>query len=137
MQVDVRWVEGNAFAGVSESNHWLITDSSYEGGRGAAPTPMEAVLMALGGCTGIDVASILRKMRQPFSGIGMSISAERSAEHPKIFTRIEMRITVTGKQLDPEKVRRAVELSRDTYCSVGAMLAKSAEITTDVEVLEG
>lgn len=136
MDVRVRWVEDNTFLGFSQTNHWAVMDTPHESSDGA-PTPMEYLLMALGGCTGIDVRSILEKMRQEVTSIELSVSGERAEEHPKVFTSIRVKFTVKGRGLDREKVERAVALSHEKYCSVGAMLGKACPITTEVDVLEG
>ncbi len=136
MAVTVRWVEGNAFAARSGSGHWAMMDSAQEGAA-AAPSPMEFLIMGLGGCTGIDLVAILGKMRQQVTGIELEIDSERSDEHPKVFTRIHVTYRVRGKGLSAERVRAAVELSESKYCSVAAMLRKTAELTYDIEVTEG
>lgn len=136
METRVRWVEQNTFLGLSHTNHWAVMDTPHESANGA-PTPMEYLLMALGGCTGIDVRSILEKMRQEVTGIEVTVAGDRAEEHPKVFTTIRVKFTVTGKRLDREKVEKAVALSKEKYCSVGAMLAKACPITTEVEVVEG
>lgn len=95
---------------------------------------MEALLVALGGCTGMDVVSILQKMREPLEGLEVEIAGHRAEEHPRVYTDIEIRYSVRGEGLDPEKVRRAVELSAQRYCSVGNMLGKAARLSYRVEV---
>jgi len=104
------------------------------GGTGAGPSPMQTVLIALAGCTGMDVVSILRKMRAPLDGLTISVSAERAAEHPKVFTRIHLRYEFSGRALLREQVEKAVSLSQEKYCSVAAMLRHSAEITYEVAI---
>jgi putative redox protein len=95
---------------------------------------MQAVLISLAGCTGMDVVSILRKMRAPLEGLTMEVDAERATEHPKVFTKIHLRYRAWGAGLEDEPVRRAVDLSQEKYCSVSAMLKKSVPITYDVVV---
>jgi putative redox protein len=133
MDARVRWVEKMAFAGLSESGHWLMMDA---GAKSAAPTPMEAMLMALGGCTGMDIVSILAKMHQEVTGLEMALHGDRAEDHPKVLTRAGIRFTVTGRGLDPEKVKKAVAMSHEKYCSVGGTLGKGVEITYEVEVKE-
>lgn len=135
MPVKVTWVGGNAFAARSESGHWAMMDSAPDGASGA-PSPMEYLIMGLGGCTGIDLVAILRKMRQQVTGIELEIHSERAQEHPRVFTRIHLKYRVRGRGMSPERVRSAVELSEDKYCSVAAMLRESAELTYEVEVIE-
>ena len=134
MPVKVQWVEKSAFAARSESNHWIMMDSTFNGGDGAAPSPIEYVLMGLGGCTGIDLVSILQKMRQDVTGIEMEIEGERAKEHPRVYVRVHVKYTVRGRHLNPERVKAAVELSDEEYCSIGAMLKKGAEYTYEVAV---
>lgn len=134
MPVMVQWVEKSAFAARSESNHWMMMDSTFNGGDGAAPSPIEYVLMGLGGCTGIDLVSILQKMRQDVSGIQIEISGERAPEHPRIYVKVHVKYRIKGHNLNEERVRAAVELSDEEYCSIGAMLKKGAEYTYEVVV---
>lgn len=136
MAVKVTWVEKSAFAARSETNHWIMMDSTFNGGDGAAPSPIEYVLMGLGGCSGIDLVSILQKMRQDVRGIEIEISGERAAENPRVYVRVHAKYTVRGKGLNAERVKAAVELSDEEYCSIGAMLRKTAEYTYEVEVIE-
>lgn len=136
MPVTVQWVEKSAFAARSESNHWIMMDSTFNGGDGAAPSPIEYVLMGLGGCTGIDLVSILQKMRQDVTGIRMEISGERAQEHPRVFAKVHVKYQVRGRNLSQERVKAAIELSDEEYCSIGAMLKKTAEYTYEVTVEE-
>jgi putative redox protein len=101
---------------------------------GAGPTPMGLLLMAFGGCTGMDVVSILEKMRIEIEGLEIDVKGERSEEHPKTYRSIELVYRISG-EVDEEKAKRAVELSMEKYCSVSAMLKKSAEVNYRVEIL--
>jgi putative redox protein len=132
LAIEVKWIGKNAFAARSGSNHWAVMDSAHDGGDGAAPSPMEFLLMGLGGCTGIDVVSILKKMRQDVTGLNITVEGERAPLDPKVYTAITIAYRVRGRRLDEAKVRRAVELSEKQYCSVSAMLAKTADIRTEV-----
>lgn len=134
MAVNVRWVEKSAFAARSESNHWIMMDSTFNGGDGAAPSPIEYVLMGLGGCTGIDLVSILQKMRQEVTGIEMEIEGVRAPEHPRVYVKVHVKYTIRGRNLNLDRVKAAVEMSDEEYCSIGAMLKKSAEYTYEVAV---
>jgi putative redox protein len=126
----VRWTSGLQFRGTAESGPTITLDAAPEhGGGGGGPSPMETVLLALGGCTGLDVVSILTKMRAPLEGLEINIMAERAEEHPRIFTRIALEYVFAGAGLRSEQVGRAVELSQTKYCSVSAMLRQSAELT--------
>jgi putative redox protein len=107
------------------------------GGRNLAPRPMEMVLVGLGGCSAYDVVVILRKSGQQVTGCEVKLDAERAETDPKVFTRIHMHFVVRGKALKRNLVEHAIRLSHDKYCSATAMLAKTAEVTKDFEILEG
>jgi len=128
------WAEGMRFVHRSASGHAVVTDAPADkGGGGTAPSPMELVLHALVGCTGVDVVSILQKMRQPLTACEVRATAERAEDHPRVYTRIRVTYALRG-DLDPKKVQRAVELSERTYCSVSAMLRGAVEITSEVQI---
>lgn len=130
----VQKVTGLTLAGKASSGHWTIMDTLPEvGGNSGATTPMELVLLALGGCTGMDVLSMLKKMGQPVEDYRIELEGERSDEHPKVYTKIRLTHVVKGK-VDPERLAHAIELSETKYCSVSAMLKKSVEIETDYRV---
>jgi putative redox protein len=137
MKVRVKWLENVAFVGETETSHALVMDGAPEGGgRNLGPRPMEVVLVGTGGCTAYDVVSILRKSRQDISDCVVEIDAERAPTDPKIFTRIHFHFIVTGRGLKREQVERAIHLSAEKYCSASIMLAKSAHITHDFELVE-
>ncbi len=137
MHVQIQWAPPKRFDGVSDIGARLTMDSRVEsGGTGAGPTPMETVLMALAGCTGVDVVGILKKMREDLEGLTIDVSAERTPDHPRVFTKIYVRYVAWGRGLKREQVEKAVALSKEKYCSVSAMLGKTAEITYDVSVSE-
>jgi putative redox protein len=96
---------------------------------------MELILAGTGGCSAFDVVLILQRARQAISGCDVALQAERAADDPKVFTKINLHFTVKGKDLDPAKVNRAVKLSHEKYCSATTMLAKTAELTYSVEVI--
>jgi len=124
MEAKVTWQkEGLRFVGHIDGSPDVIMDGEN------GPTPMELVLMALGGCTGMDVISILQKMRQDVKDFEVNLSAERAQEHPKIFTRINLEYVVYGSNIEENSLKRAIELSQEKYCGVGNMLKKAAEIT--------
>ena len=106
------------------------------GGRNLAPRPMELMLAGAGGCAAFDVVLILKKGRHAVKGVEVSLQAERADVEPRVFTRIHFHFRVTGKQLKSEAVARAIELSKDKYCSATSMLGKTAEITHDFEIIE-
>jgi putative redox protein len=128
----LRFAGDEAFVGESPSGHAIVTSFSHE--KATAPTPMELLLIALGGCTGADVQSILEKKRQRVTRYEIEVRAERRAEHPRIYTGIELIHYLRGHQVDPKAVAHAIELSETKYCSVSAMHAKSASITTRYEI---
>ncbi|HLJ60252.1 MAG TPA: OsmC family protein [bacterium] len=128
MDATVRWTSALAFAATAGSGGTIALDATHEHG-GGGPSPMEAVLVALGGCTGMDVVSVLEKMRAPLEGLEIRVSGERAEEHPRVFTRIALEYVFTGAGLRAEQVQRAVELSQNRYCSVSAMLRKAAVLT--------
>lgn len=130
------WAGGMRFVYKSASGHGLVTDAPEEaGGEGTAASPMEIVMLGLIGCTGVDVTSILLKMKEPLVGLEVSAEYERAEQHPKVFTRIHLKYTTRGP-ISEKKLQRAISLSENTYCSVSAMLNKTAEITNEYELLE-
>jgi putative redox protein len=137
MEATIRWTSGMTFLAETGSGHVLAMDGAPEaGGRNLAPRPMETVLAGSGACTAFDVVVILKKSGQEITGCEVKLAAERATTDPKVFTRIHMHFVVRGKGLKRNLVEHAVRLSRDKYCSASAMLAKTAEITTDFEVVE-
>jgi len=139
MQATVRWAgpDGMSFLAETGSGHLVAMDVAPEaGGRNLAPRPMEMVLLGAGGCTGLDVVLILKRGRHQVSGCEVRMEAERAQTEPKVFTRITLHFVVRGKGLPREAVERAVRLSHEKYCSATAMLAKTAEIVSQVEVVE-
>ncbi len=137
MKARVKLIEGVSFAGQSESGHTVVMDGSPEGGgKNLGVRPMEMLLLGLGGCSAYDVVHILRKGRQAVTDCVADLEATRADTDPKVFTRIHVRFTVTGKGLDPKRVEQAVRLSAEKYCSASLMLGKTAEITHDFEVVE-
>lgn len=138
MKARIKLVEGVTFLAESGSGHSVTIDAAPEvGGRDLGARPMELVLMGTGGCSAVDVVLILRKARQAISDCVVELEAERAPEDPKVFTRIHLHYIVTGKGLNPAQVERAISLSKEKYCSASIMLAKSAQITSDVEIREG
>jgi putative redox protein len=137
MKARVKWVEGMAFMAESASGHAMIMDGAPDiGGRNLGPRPMEMLLMGAGGCTSIDVIMILQKSRQDVTDCVVELTAERAADHPKVFTKIHFHFVVTGRKLKPEVVERAINLSAEKYCSATIILAKTAEVTHDYEIVE-
>ena len=137
MKTRLKWVENVSFLAQSGSGHSVLMDGAPEGGgNNMGPRPMELVLMGTAGCTTYDVIHILKKGRVDIRDCTVDVDAERATEDPKVFTRIHFHFVVTGKGLKPEVVERAIKLSAEKYCSASIMLAKTAEITHDFEVIE-
>ena len=138
MKAQVKWVDGMRFAGMSASGHSVMMDtSSKHGGTESAPSPMEMILMAVGGCSSVDVVSILRKARQDVINCEVMLDSERVDTVPAIFSRIHLHFVVTGRDLKEAQVKRAVAMSADKYCSASIMLGKAGvEITHDYEIVE-
>ena len=137
MKARVKLIEGITFVAESGSGHAVVMDASPDvGGRNLGARPMEMVLMGAGGCSAIDVVHILRKARQDFVDCVVELEAERAPEDPKVFTRIHMHFTVTGKGIPATAVERAIALSHEKYCSASIMLGKTAEITTGFDLVE-
>ena len=139
MQATVSWSgpDGMSFLAETASGHLVAMDGAADGGgRNLAPRPMEMVLLGTGGCTAYDVVLILKRGRHDVTGCTVRLEAERAPIDPKVFTRIAMHFTVRGRRLPREAVERAVRLSHEKYCSATAMLARTAEIVTSVEILD-
>jgi putative redox protein len=130
----VEWLDGLTFNGHTSTGHELILDSADSAGAG--PTPMALVVLALAGCTGMDVISILKKMRQDVTGYAVHVRGDRVAEYPRVYKTIEVEHVVRGRKLDEANVARAVELSATRYCPVSAMLGKSATVTHRYRIVE-
>ncbi|WP_295642847.1 OsmC family protein [uncultured Methylibium sp.] len=139
MECTVRWQPeaGMAFNAETGSGHLLSMDGAPDGGgRNLAPRPMETVLAGTGACSAYDVVLILKRGRHDVRGCEVKLEAERAATDPKVFTRIHMQFVIRGRGLQAGPVERAVALSHEKYCSATAMLLKTAEITTGVEIVE-
>jgi putative redox protein len=123
-----------SFIGKGETNHWLAMDTTPDfGGGDAATKPLELVLIGLGGCSGMDVVSILRKKRAPLASLRVEVDADRAADHPKVFTAVRVVYVFAGEGLRPEDAREAVRLSMDKYCAISAILAKSCPVTYEIK----
>ncbi|MFZ1874300.1 MAG: OsmC family protein [Chania sp.] len=133
MQARVKWVEGLTFLGESASGHQVLMDGNA---GDKAPSPMEMVLMSVGGCSAIDVMSILLKGRNDVRDCEVKLTSERREEAPRLFTHINLHFIVTGKGLTDKIVERAVNLSAEKYCSVSLMLSKAANVTHSFEICE-
>ncbi len=130
------------FIAETGSGHVLAMDGAPDaarpenGGANLAPRPMETLLAGTGGCTAYDVVLILKRGRHDVRGCSVKLSSERAETEPKVFTRIHMHFTVTGKDIPAAAVERAIELSHEKYCSASIMLGKTAEITTSFDLIE-
>ncbi len=148
MECTVSWTgglgtrSGMGFVAETGSGHVLTMDGAPDaakpenGGQNLAPRPMEVVLAGAGGCTAYDVVLILKRGRHDVRGCSVKLQADRAEVDPKVFTKINMHFTVTGKGLAAAAVERAVAMSHEKYCSATIMLAKTAEITTSFELIE-
>ena len=135
MEAKVKYIANMQFVGKASSGHTILMDTSPEkGGTDTAPTPMELLLMSLGGCTGMDVVSILRKMKIEFDSLEIELKGERASEHPKVYKKIELVYKVKGKNVPEDKVKRAVELSQEKYCSISAMFKPEVEMSYAIEI---
>ncbi len=148
MECTVSWTgglntrSGMGFVAETGSGHTLVMDGAPDdakpenGGRNLAPRPLETVLAGTGGCTAYDVVLILKRGRHAVTGCTVKLTAERADLDPKVFTKILMHFTVTGKGIPAAAVERAIAMSHEKYCSASIMLAKTAEITTSFELIE-
>lgn len=132
MKAQVKWLGEELFLGTSESGHTLVLDANS--GK-LAPSPMEGVLISLGGCSSVDVVSILKKARQNIQGCIVELSGNRVDSTPKLFNKIHLHFVIRGNDINPKHVERAVNLSADKYCSVALMLNAKVTITHDFEII--
>ena len=137
MKARIKWVEGRTFVGESGTGHKIVLGTATEpGGPTPGPSPMELVLIGTGGCSAYDVVHILEKGREAVDDCIVEMEAERAETEPKVFTRIHMHYVVKGRNLAANKVERAIQLSVEKYCSASAMIARTATITHDFEIVE-
>ncbi len=132
-QVKVKWVEGKQFVGTDSTSHSLVMSSSEEG---TGLKPSDLLLLGLGGCTGVDIISILEKQRQKVTDLEITITGEQDPEPPWTFRRIEIEYLLRGKGLKEKAVRRAIQLSEEKYCSVEATISEVAEVTSSFQIME-
>jgi len=138
MKTKIKWVDGVSFVGESGSGHSVVIDGAPEhGGRNIGVRPVELVLMGAAACAAFDVVHILKKARQPVADCVVEAEAERAATDPRVFTKIHLKFAVAGHGLEARHVERAVKLSKDKYCSATIMLAATAEITFEIDVVDG
>lgn len=137
VEAKVKLVKDMQFEGRATSGHTLTMDADdVSGGHNAGFRPMELLLVGFGGCSGMDVISILRKKRQPVAGLDINIAGEMTDEYPKIYREVHIEYVVKGKGVGKEAVERAIQLSLDKYCSVGATLGKAGTITHSYRIVE-
>ncbi|MEW5936926.1 MAG: OsmC family protein [Candidatus Thermoplasmatota archaeon] len=137
MKATVKWIDGLSFIGRTETHHSVPMDTTIEsGGMNSGAMPMELLLLALGGCMGMELVSILEKKRAKLDDFWVELEAERTDLYPRTFSTVRMRYVFVGKEIDRERVRKAVEISAEKYCSVGAMLRGSVTIEHDIKILE-
>ena len=123
-------------AEAGSGHHVTLDAAEHGGGQNAGFRPMELLLVGLGGCTGMDVISILRKKREPVTGYEVHVSGIRAEDHPMVFVEITVEHIVTGHEIQPEAVARAIQLSKERYCGAGAMLGKVAHLTHTFRIVE-
>jgi len=130
ISVRVKWIDGLRFVANDDQGHSIVMDVSREhGGEGSAFGPMQLLLAAFGGCTGIDVVDILRKQRQRLDGLEIIVSGERVSEHPRVYSKVNVEYKLKGKDLKQRAVQRAIQLTQEKYCSVGATLKATAKVS--------
>ncbi len=138
MRTQVKWIDGASFVGESGSGHSMVMDGAPDnGGRNIGMRPMETLLTGAAACTAYDVVTILKKGRHPVTDVAVSIEGTRADTPPRVFTALHYVYRVAGRNLDRRHVERAVELSKEKYCSATIMLGKTATITYEIEVIEG
>ncbi len=133
----VTLVNGMQFTGVADTGHEVIMDAPPSvGGRGIGSKPMELLLMGLGGCTGMDVISIMRKKKQVVTGFEINVFGEQAEDHPNRYTSLQIEYIIKGKDISEDAVKRSIQLSLDRYCSVAATLGAGAEIEHSYKIVQ-
>ncbi len=135
MKARVKWIEGTRYLGTSGTGHGVVMEASAAD-QSVGASPMEMLLMGMGGCTTYDVVAILQKMRLDVDDVVVELEAERADDIPKVFTKIHCVFTVVGSNIPQEKAEEAVRLSGEKYCSASRMLEKTAEVTFETKVVE-
>lgn len=137
LKAKIHYVEGLQFVGTSSSGHALVMDGDpAAGGQNSGPRPMELLLLGIGGCSGMDVISILKKKKQDVTGIEIAVKGEKAEDYPKKFTDITLEFAVRGRNISEEAVKRAVELSMNKYCSVKATLEGTAKVNFSYTIIQ-
>ncbi|AZQ69007.1 OsmC family protein [Silicimonas algicola] len=136
MKSTITWLGNKTFTGQTESGHSIVIGTADGNAPKPGPSAMELVLLGAGSCSAWDVVEILKKGRQQIEDVIVELDADRAPEPPKVFTRIHMHFVVKGRGLSEERVKRAIDLSVEKYCSATMMLEKTATVTHDFEVVE-
>jgi len=133
--VKVKWIDGLRFVATDSVGHSIAMDASKQvGGEGSGFSPLQLLLAALGGCTGIDIVDIMRKQRQQVEDLEIVVTGERVKEPPRVYSNIHVEYKVKGKSIKEKAVKRAIQLSEGKYCSVGAMLKAKANVTSSYTI---
>lgn len=132
METKVQWLGDKLFRGFAENKTPVDMDDK----PGSAPTPMEIQLMSLASCGGMDIVSMLKKMRQELTAFDITVNGERVTEPPKVFSKIHIGYHLTGKALDTDSVEKAIQLSYDKYCSILAMLKPGVDVTYSYKITQ-
>jgi len=128
----VTWTEDLAFNVELDGHNFMVDADAQFGGKNRGPKPKGLLLSALAGCTGMDVASLLTKMKMPFDSFSLEVEGDVAEEHPKMYTDIVIRYIFHGNGLDRDKIEKSVKLSLDKYCGVHAMLTKSSNLRHEI-----
>jgi len=128
----VRWIKGKQFIGIDSTNHSVVLSSPDEG---IGMKPSELLLVALGSCTAVDVVEILRKKKKPVTNLEINVTGEQDADPPWTFQNINIKYTLSGNDLTPDDVKKAIDLSEEKYCSVASTIRGKAKITTEFEII--
>ncbi|MCX7697006.1 MAG: OsmC family protein [Bacteroidales bacterium] len=131
-----QWIEGMSFDVVLDGHHVVMDAAPEFGGNNRGPRPKELMVASLIGCTGMDVVSLLRKMRIDFSGLEIQVDTELTEEHPKHFTRMHLIYKIKGKNLPYEQIKKVIELSQEKYCGVSAVYKKAMELSYEILLVE-
>jgi putative redox protein len=137
VKAQITWAgPGMRLVGETENSPAIVIDSYGEYGSRSGPSPMELVLIGLAGCTAMDVVSIMEKKREPLSSLQVKVDADRAESHPRVYKKIHIEYIAYGKGISEKALVRSIELSEKSYCSVSAMLQKTAEITSSYKIVE-
>lgn len=136
MKARVKWAEARTFVGEATTGHKIAFGTAHGDGQKPGPSPMELILIGTGGCAAWDVVAILEKGRERVEDVVVELEADRAETEPKVFTRVHMHFIVKGRGIDPKKVERAIDLSIEKYCSASAMIARTAAMSHDFEVID-